>query len=226
MMKSIQYCGTLLLFFFIFSACSSDQKQEEQILFARYDIRYLQQERHLRAQVSFSLGDSLTRVAKDFSTVRVEGKPMERRNLKTNGIRYQYEKNQDYQTPLKFRMIEKDNREIFFTAEMAPIDSFYIDGPIEKSKNLQFSWVGAPLKANEQLVLLFTDQQNKATSQTLNGPTDQSTSTIPTKYLSELSPGKGQLYLVKKQWINQRKDQVQSESLVEYYTKSIDIEVK
>ncbi len=225
-MKSFSLYLVLLTAIFVFFGCQSDQTSKEETLFANYEIRYLQEEKQFRAQLSYSSGDSLTRKPKHFPTVNFGKYAMERRNLRSKGIRYQYEKNIPYPSPMSFRTIDKNNIEMNHQITMSPIDSFYLEENIEKSKDLNLTWLGAPLKANETLVLLFTDQENKASSQIVRGPTKQSTITIPSNRLSELSIGKGELYLVKKQWSQKLDKNVQTNSLIEFYTRAIDIEVK
>ena len=225
-MKKSDWLFLIFLFACLQFNCSSEKQAPQQSLYANFEIRYLKPERHLRAQASFAKGDSINRKPISFPTVHFEERAMDLKKLSNKVPRYQAEQHTDYQSSFSFRMIDENNKEINYDLQMSPIDSFQIDGPIQKSKELKLNWYGAPLKENESLILLFTDQDNKASSQNINGPTEKAELSIPAPKLSKLSPGKGQLYLVKKQ-INFHNDQNSKfRSLIEFYTNSIDIEVQ
>ena len=84
---------------------------------------------------------------------------------------------------------------------------------------------GSQLEQGESLVLLFSDQDNQASSITINGPSTSIEHFIPGKNLINLNLGKGQLYLVKKRQKSSIKDNFISVSAIEYYTPAIPVEV-
>ncbi|MEM8906852.1 MAG: hypothetical protein AAGD05_03315 [Bacteroidota bacterium] len=206
--------------------CAPSPKPTTEKLFAHYEIRYLQQERHLRALAAFQTGDSLATQTKSFPTVRLGRQMMEKRNLNRNGFRYQYDQYQAYEQSWNFRCIDEYNREYSYAIDLSPIDSFQIDGVIPKSGKFKLTWAGTPLQANENLILLFTDAQQRAASQQIKGPSEGASLMIESEGLDQLQAGKGQLYLVKKQWRENESAEMVTSSLAEFYTRSIDIEIE
>jgi hypothetical protein len=207
-------------------SCANEQSVKQDWIVANFEIRYLKPERHLRAQADFSKGDSLNLKPHTFPTVQYNGKSMTLKKLTAKMPRYQSEQYTDYQKRHAFRFIDANNTEHHFDLSMSPIDSFQITEPIDPTQDLSISWTGDPLQKNESLVLLFTDKENKASSQTVQGPTSKSAIMLKAQQLAKLSPGEGQLYLVKKQIKFAEKKGVKIRTLVEYYTNAITIEVK
>ena len=100
------------------------------------------------------------------------------------------------------------------------------EGDISKANGMTLIVRGGLLEKDESLVLLFSDTNNRASTVTVNGPSNSIEHFIPPTNLANLTLGSGKLYLVKK------KDEVVEEkrsktiSSIEFYSKTIDVEIK
>jgi hypothetical protein len=108
---------------------------------------------------------------------------------------------------------------------MNPIGDFFVKDEISKSKGMTLIVNGGILQSNEQLVLLFSDYNNRATNITINGPTKDIEFELKPEQLQELEVGSGQLYLVKKQYNEDQEERLSATASIEFYTRSIEIEI-
>ena len=74
---------------FLCLSCADDNRPQQEWLVANLEIRYLQPERHLRAQAQFSRGDSSNLKPYTFPTVQYNEKSMELKRLNPKIPRYQ-----------------------------------------------------------------------------------------------------------------------------------------
>ena len=212
------------------SACNNPAIEPEEKpphWFAKYYVRYLQTERQLKAHASFLEGDSLENAEpKKFrGGVSFQGKRMEFRDLQGKLFRYIHNERTGYSDNFLFRHRDDNGDYWEYTMKMNPIEDFFIKDDISKSKGMTLIADGAILQQNESLVFLFSDENNKAATFTVEGPSKTIELSIPAEQLKDLSLGKGQLYLVKKQYNEDQEEQLNATSSIEFYTKSIDIEV-
>ena len=223
------YILGLALTILLANACQSSEKKVEvpkaKPVFINYEVRYLEQERELRALVSFKEGDSFkTATSKSFSNINFQGSAMESQNLGQRGIRYILNRKGGYSSNLDFGYKNDDGIPIVYDLTMPVVGEFSIkEGIISKNKVATIVWNGEPLDASHSLVFMFTDKDNKASSISIKGPTDLSEAFISSKSLADLSLGESQLYLVKKQVKNTKDENQTIISVVEYYTSPIDI---
>lgn len=223
----------LFYLYFIFGmcyACSNPAIEPEEKpphWFANYYVRYLQTEKQLKAHASFLEGDSLKNAEpKKFrGGVSFQGKKMEFRDLQGKVFRYLINERADYNETFQFRHRDDNGDYWEYTMKMHPISDFFIKDKISKSKGMTIIVDGGILQDNESLVLLFNDQYNKAATLSIEGPSKTIELFVPPDQLQKLTLGKGQLYLVKKQFNEDQEEQLTANSSIEFYTKTIDIEV-
>ena len=228
-MKSI-YVFVFTLIILVLGACQINEKANHikvKPLFINYEVRYLEQEKELRALAFFKEGDSLeVAVSKEFSNITFQSSGMKKQNLGERGIRYILNRKGPFSDNLDFSYNNNDGVPINYELSMPTVGDFLIkEGNIYKNKGATIVWNGELLDPSQSLVFMFTDKDNKASSTSVKGPTKLSEVFIPSKDLARLTLGDGQLYLVKKQI---RKTIVENQtilSVVEYYTSPIDIKV-
>jgi hypothetical protein len=208
-------------------SCRSERAERGPNLFGNLYVRYLQEGSELKAQASFFEGDSAHRAApKSISGgVTFQGGGMEKRNIQDKIIRYQYEGEALYPKQFRFQAQDDDGRAQEFTLEMDPIASFSIPDTI-------YNNVGATLELEpafqadlEELVLLFTDSEGKASIVEIKAPVESKVALSPAQ-LSRLSPGPNQLYLVKKQNTSLSKGAWRITGEVEFYSNLREVFVK
>ncbi len=212
--------------------CKSDSKveapKETKHIFAKYYVRYLQTEKELKAEVSFKEGDSLATARSIVLTdVTFEEEPMNVQNLgKTHGIRYVSRKTGLYKDQYTFNYNGDQLGSMSHAVKMNTITDFKLkDNKIDKKTGGTLIWQGKPLQKNQELILLFTDEQKKAFPLQIKGPSDKTEIKLSAKDLIGLTSGKGQLMLVKKQISQSKEDNFSKISEMEFYSNHIDIEV-
>jgi len=212
--------------------CQSDSKIETSKktthIFAKYYVRYLQTEKELKAEVSFKEGDSLATARSIVLTnVTFEGEPMNVQNLgKTHGVRYGSRKTGLYKDQYEFKYNGDQFGTLGHTIKMNPITDFELkEDKINKASGGTLIWQGKPLQKNQELILLFTDEQKKAFPLQIKGPSEKPEIKLTAQELTGLTPGKGQLMLVKKQISQSEEDNFSKISEMEFYSKHIDIPI-
>lgn len=228
LVSTIIACFSVL---FILS-CQTDSKpdvpKKAKKIHAKYYVRYLQAEKELKAEVSFKEGDSLATARSIVLTnVTFENAPMKVQDLgKVHGVRYASRKTGLYRDQYQFNYTSDQFGSLGHSIKMAPITDFsFREKKIKKGSGALLSWDGPPLEDNQELILLFTDEQKKAFPIQVNGPTQKSEVFLPSKKTALLSAGKGQLMLVKKQLSKSTEDNFSKISEMEFYSKNLDIEV-
>lgn len=203
------------------------QPKPQEKLFIDFFVRYLSDESQLKAQASFSEGIS----PDDSKAKQIEGgvafqnSGMTEQNLQGKVIRYELVRSGDYTGNFPFNFKDEEGQQREYILKMSPIEDFFIKGAISKSKGMTLVVNGGLIKANEQLVLLFSDEDSRAYSITLSGPAKTIEFSLSPEQTAPLRPGPGQLYLVKRQDNIEENDEISLVSSIEYYTTAIDIEV-
>ena len=164
----------LILGSMFFFGCRSTQPQEKpNHLFAEFFVRYLQAEKELKAHVSFYEGDTVkTAVPKSFAGgATFQGHSMEARNLPGGTIRYIYEQLGTYADTFQFRFKDDFGQNRIIPVAMTPIDSFAVQGgQASRSAGMSLFARGGQLNQGESMVLLFSDEDQKASTIMLTGP--------------------------------------------------------
>lgn len=219
---------SLLLFLLFFCACLSETpKQKGPILFGELYVRYLQETTEVKATAAFLLGDSLrsSTVFKPSGGVQFQGMSMGSRSINPKLFRYNFENKMTFPAALTFSFKGPDETMQGVKGELAPITDFTIPEQLSLAKGALVDLQSAPLNEQETLVMILTNADHQTKSITLNGPSATSQVSIPPAKLKGLVPGSWQLYLVKKQTHFIDQDQQQLSFIIEYYSKSKEIEV-
>lgn len=151
---------------------------------------------------------------------------MESKRLPGGQIRFSRTDHIAYEEPLSFRFRMPDGRFLQYELKMTPVRDFFIKGEVSKSEGTTLVVNGGLMNEEEQLVLLFTDEQQKATAITIEGPTTDIELSIDPEQLAGLTLGPGRLYLVKKQKKTESHPNLELTAALEYYTGSKEVEVK
>lgn len=215
-----------------FWTCKSDNTPDTpktaKHIFVNHYVRYLQSEHELKAEVTFKEGDTLASARSIvLADVNFEDTPMTAQNLGKNyGIRYSFRKKGPFKEQYQFNYTGNNIERQVHTVKMSPITEFLIkEGKVNKNSGATVVWNGEALGSNQAMVLLFTDVENKAIPVQVKGPTERSEIFLPAEKLKNLSSGKGQLMIVKKQFSNLREKSFTKTSEMEFYTDNLDIEV-
>lgn len=213
----------------LLSGCR-EEKQEEPPphLFAEFFVRYLQAEQELKAHASFFEGDTIrSAVPKAFANgVAFQGNSMEARNIPGGTIRYTFEQRSGYADAFRFSFQDDLGQKRETAVAMVPIDSFAVQGGQASLRSGMSLYArGGRLGQDESMVLLFSDENNQASTILLTGPSAGEEYRIPAAKLETLSPGRHGLYLVKKKRIAEKGDTLSVMADIEYYTHTIELEV-
>ncbi|MFN7267046.1 MAG: hypothetical protein ACK5VB_06100, partial [Bacteroidota bacterium] len=114
-----------------------------------------------------------------------------------------------------------------FVMGIPSIDSFSMDGStIANNQPARLSWKGEPLQKGETLVIMWANSEEGLTK-----PMEVTTTVgkpyidFPAGKLSELTPGKWTLYLVRKKLTKSVANGYQTSGIMEYYTRSVEVTV-
>ena len=213
---------------FTFSCNNIEPSKEDPFLLAEYFVRYLKPQKQVKAYVSFFEGDSLETAHPKtfFGGVTFQGRSMTPKDLASKAVRYTLTGTGEYEKSFQFRYRDDSNEEQIHVVGMTPIEEFLVQGEISKSDGMTLIVQGGLLEKDESLVLLFNDEQNRASTVTVQGPSNSIEHFIPRTNLANLSLGKGKLYLVKKkeEVVEEKRQRILS--AIEFYSETIEIEVK
>lgn len=227
-MKYIYTFGFIILFLFL-NACQPNEKTASSNavpLFINYEVRYLEKEKEMRALAYFREGDSIqTAQAKDFTNAAFQSSAMDKRNLGNRGFRYELTRKEPYSDNLNFSYHNDNGDPVNYKLTMPAPGDFSVKETVSKNNGAMIVWDGAALDATQSMVFMFSDKDGKTASISVKGPTKLSSFSIDPKKLKALSSGKGELYLVKKQVLKTTERHQTILSMVEYYTKAIEIEI-
>ena len=230
-MKQVYIFSLILLVFsaLMFAGCGGAQPEEApRHLFAEFFVRYLQTERELKAHATFFEGDSIqTAIPKAFAGgATFQGVGMNARNLPGGTVRYALEQHDNYADTFRFSFKDDLGIRRDIPVAMAPIDSFSVrDEQISKSTGMALYARGGRLTKGESMVLFFSDQDNKASTILLTGPSAGEEYRIPAAKVETFAPGNYDLYLVKKKREVVKGDTISTMADIEYYTNTIKVEV-
>lgn len=222
----------LLCICLLFSFCRETENPSDppqgRKTFAEFFIRYLAPEQQMLGQASFWEGGSWESLhaVEPSGIVSFENHQMKASRLPGEQIRFSDNFSGAYDESLAFRFRNKDGRYLQYELKMSPVRDFFVKGQIRKSAGATFVVNGGIMNKEEQLVFMFTDEQKRATAITIEGPTSDIEIQIPAEQLQGLTPGPGQLYLVKKQERAESHPNLELIAAIEYYTGQQDIVVK
>lgn len=215
-----------LLFVLVFLAtglvsCIQEPGSAEQVrVYADFYVRYLKPERELKAYAAFLEGSSVENgLSKTFpGGVNFLATAMDPRQLSDATTRYQYAAKANYPEQAQFTFLQNDGKQQRFEAALASVDSFRVQADCSKSAGLNLELFGAPLAADETLLLLFSDSTAHAYTLQQDGPLDNGKLQFTPRQLVHLPTGPLELYLVRKKLIQGLRDNYDFRFAIEYYS--------
>ena len=214
---------------FLFWGCENNANLNNEILFEEYYVRYLEAEKELKAYATFLEGDSLQNAKPKifFGGIAFQNSGMEVRNLPKGVVKYSITNdNASYSNPFTFKYRNEEGVAIEEVLEMKPLGDFFVKDNISLSKGMTLVINDGSLSEDEQLVLLFSDEKNRAFSIPIMGPSEQIEYTFTNDQIQNLSEGKGQLYIVKKQSKIKEGENRSVSSNIEFYSKTLEIYIE
>lgn len=209
--------------------CENNPDLSNDVLFEEYYVRYLEAEKELKAYATFLEGDSLKNAKPKifFGGVAFQNSGMEVRNLPKGVVKYRIKNDQvSYNNPFTFKYRNEEGETVEERLKMKPLGDFFVKDPISLSKGMTLVINDGSLSEDEQLILLFSDEKNRAFSIPIMGPTDQIAYGLTSNQIKNLSEGKGQLYLVKKQNKLREENNRIISSNIEFYSKTLEIYIE
>lgn len=196
-------------------------------IFADFYVRYFQTEKQLKGQVTFGEGDTINATKPvEMKKVNFMNSGMSKKNLLGKSMRYMYQApSAQTQSKFNFKFTDNAGKPHEQILEMKPIENFSFKNGISKTKGMVLQLEGSNLTADEQIILLFNNENNKVTTIDIDGPSANTTISFTGEQLNELSLGKNQLYLVKKQYDQFQKDNYKMTSIIEFYSNTVEVEV-
>lgn len=201
--------------------CKGDQPERTTpTIFANFEVRYLQGDRELRGQASFLQGDSLaTATPISFEGgLGFMGSGTRTKQLPGAGFRYEGKLTADYPDELRFSFKRPgpNGHLADFNFPMEGIKDFNIQSANLKD-GLRLNLEGQ-LERDESLLLLFTTPTQEARTIIRPGPISAGPLYIPQDALLHFEPGEYRLYLVKSKEIRGQMEDVQYQTIIEFYT--------
>lgn len=213
-----------------FWSCQSNNTSPDipiEPLQAEVYLRYLETEQQLKAEISFTTVDSTKESKpKKMDEVLFQKLAMQEKKIKNN-YRYQLSRIVSLSEQFDFEYDNKGKNAAVPSISINPIEDFFIQGnQISKSTKNTIAFKGKLLKANESLILLFSDSNNKVTTVAIAGPSSDLGITLYPAQIKGLKLGKGSLYMVRRQRIEEKNNDFTLTGLTEYYTKVIEVQIE
>lgn len=217
----------IILFTFVLSAlsCGTETAQQDEIT-ANFYLRYLADGQDIKAQATFLDRDSSGQQQQIEMPggVSFQGSGMGKREVGNALIRYQYENVGTFPEDFLFacrRSAQDPWTE--FSHSMIPIRRFNLDDTIQIKDGATMVLPDGPLTEEEQLVLIFNDENNQATSIEIKGPMEGNALRLSAGQLTRLQPGSYQYYLVKKGLTTQTFDGITARIETEFYSEAAEL---
>lgn len=195
---------------------------------AELSIRYLSLDKSLKADVFFQPSDQRpdrnNTVAIDGS-VRLNDHLMSLRESGGQKIGYGWQSTVDFPTQFDLRAEFDQWPNTTITNKLLPLGSLKVQERFQRRKGLIFEAEGAELSESESLVILLNGPSNIANTYTIKGPSNTERHALTAEQLEGLVPGTYQLFLVKKQEVNQQVDGLEVTSRIEYFSHPVSIEL-
>ncbi|MBR9919879.1 MAG: hypothetical protein GYB31_03510 [Bacteroidetes bacterium] len=217
----MKYCLPLLCLLLL-QACASEVQNNKEPLTANFYMRYLADGQEYKAEATFLKNTDGTQEAVEMKGgVSFQGSAMGKRVLSDQIIRYQYENSGTFPEKITFAC-KRESAEpwINFELKMIPVRRFNLPDTIGTANPAPLILPDGPLTAEEELVLIFSDPQNKAQSITLAGPSEGNSILLPVNQITKLGKGINTIYLVKKQRQKINKEGIDATVELEYYSQT------
>lgn len=228
MRYTVILCALLLSLFLFGCQKGGGSGTDKEQYFANLYVRFLQEERSVKGTASFFKGTSrqTAQSIENESGVIFFGTPMKRKKIdllttylsQINNVAYD---SQD----LIFYFNDQQGRLHSFQFDMLPIRNWELIGRASKQHGLKVRFSGGAIRESQELVLLFSDKNQKAHSIIIQGPLENELILTP-EQIQDWPMGEGSMYLIKKASYEKLSAPWIIEGQIEYYslTRRIDIQ--
>lgn len=231
-MPTIKNIATILAaFILLISLCfscnfSQKESQQKNILQVEYYIRYMQTDKQVKVEISFTEMDSTKkRTPKMMEEVLFMDNALSGEKA-GNKYRYQLTKEMPFAQNYAWSYRLSNGETMTNDIGIAPISDFVIKkGKVSKTAGTNLTFEGEVLSNKEMLVLLLSDVNNKTVTIKTGNHSRNSPITILPEQVNQLAVGKGTLYIVKQQKSQTAATGVQVTGLTEYYSTGKAIEI-
>jgi len=207
-------------------SCESIQKKSLQndILKIDYYVRYLQSDKQVKAEISFSeVVDSTKKIMpKRMVEVLFQENALDGKRIKDR-YKYQLTKNISFADTFNFTYRANTTQGVanqFITIN--PIIDFSIKkNKVSKLGGTILTLIGNPLQQEESIIILLSDANNK----TITFLAKELTFNILPEKVKDLASGKGTIYVVRKHSSTADSEVQQLTGLTEYYSEVKEIEI-
>lgn len=189
-------------------------------LYAEFFVRYLSAEQQIKGQVSFRQG--VDRVSaqpwQPTGEVLFELQAMERDELPDKAVRFTQVRYGSYRQPFVFHFPGLQGKYLQYEIKSTPLQNFFVQGPISKSRGATFVVHGGILHDQEKMVFAFVNADKEVRTITVEGPTKDIGFDLRSEQMADLSTGPGRLYLIKHSQKQEVHPTIEITSTVECYT--------
>ncbi len=223
--KNSLLLSTFILLTSLCLSCESSQKQsiQKDILKIDYYVRYLQSDKQVKAEISFSevIDSTQKLLPKRMNEVLFQDSALDGKKVKDT-YKYQLTKQIPFVEPYNFAYRD-DTKEIAnHSISLNPVTDFSIKkNKVSKLGGTILTLVGNPLQKNETIVILLSDAKNKTSTFFAK----ELSITISPEKVKDLSLGQGSIYVVRKQVVENTSAFRQLSGLTEYYSEVKEIEI-
>ncbi len=214
-----------ILLFSLYFSCDATQKKSAQanILKMEYYVRYMHSDKQVKAEISFSeIADSTKKnIPKKMEEVLFQNNVLDGKKI---ADRYKYQGTMQIPFTDRFDFSYRNNitQVAVQTVSINPVTDFTIKkNKVSKLGGTTLTLVGNPLQAEETIVVLLSDVNNK----TVTILAKELSIKITLEKVKDLSLGQGSIYVVRKQNIAKTTINYQLEGFTEYYSEVKEIEI-
>jgi hypothetical protein len=188
-------------------------------------VRYIAPENAIQADVSiFNEKNPTTAIKVD--KLFFNGGAMEKKENKIQGIVYRSERDGKYPTDFSYVFnFEKKDYQATFKAS-AIKDLVVVDSLAHKKNGIKIRWNGEPLKKDETLTAIISDEEGTSAEAQIQGATQSNEVLIPGAMFSGLKTGKGSVFIVKRRTEFIDNQNLSIESAVEFYSKTVTVDLR
>ncbi len=222
----IIYSMLLGILFFACKQETSSTKSAKRYV-ADFYVRYLEEERNLKATASFFEKTDTSRLLLPWSpekNVLFQASSMEKRTIQNGVVRYIKESSGlSFMAPFQFSFADGRQKVVL---QMDPIGLLTLEKAPSKKTGIQLTVEQGQLKESESMVFLFSDADNRAYSHTIDGPHPENTYSLSEDDIAEWPSGEGQLYLIKKKQKTEESGNWMYQTQIEFYSKTLSFLLK
>lgn len=225
--KTSNFLIAFILLLSCFISCESLQKESKQTEKLQIDfyIRYLQSDKQVKAEISFSEMDSIKKIIpKRMKEVLFQGQALDGQKI-LNQYRYTMTKENDF--PENYKLSYRSNGQEIHEQLISinPIADFTIKkNKISKKIGTTITF-DDQLKANEELVILISDENNRTSTIKIKELSSDFMVKILPEQVANLNLGKGSVYIVRKQLIEKEEANHLLKGRTEFYTAVKELEI-